>query len=42
MIGLAIAAVVAAATGLLAWAGWRWARGFDIITRSDHYERRNY
>ncbi|MDV8066380.1 hypothetical protein R4P64_07675 [Rhodococcus sp. IEGM 1366] len=42
MIVLSIAAVVVAVSGGLLWVAWRWARGFDSISNSDHYERRNY
>jgi hypothetical protein len=42
MIVLSIAAVVVTASGTLLWVSWRWARGFDTITRSDHFERRNF
>jgi len=39
---VAIACVVLSVAGSSVWALWRWARGYDSITRSDHYERRNY
>lgn len=39
---LSITAVIVGGTGVILWAAWRWARGYDSITRSDHYERRNY
>lgn len=42
MITLSIAAVIVGAAGVILWATWRWACGYDSITRSDHYERRNY
>ena len=42
MIVLSIAAVVLGGAGVILWAVCRWARGFDSITDSDHYERRNY
>jgi len=38
---LAVAAVVLGATGLLAWAGWRWATGHALIIHRDQLERRN-
>lgn len=37
----AIVVLVAGASVALL-AAWRWACGYDAITRSDHYERRNY
>ncbi len=42
MIALLIAAVVVGSAGVILWAAWRWACGYDSIVRSDHYERRNY
>ena len=39
---VAIACVVLSVAGLSVWALCRWARSYDSITRSDHYERRNY
>ena len=42
MIALSIATIVVTASGALLWVAWRWARGFDTITRSDHFERRNF
>lgn len=41
-LALAIAALGATSAGVTLWAAWRWARGYDSITRSDRYERRNY
>ncbi len=42
MIALSIASVIVGTAGVILWAACRWARGYDSITRSDHYERRNY
>ena len=42
MIALSIAAVIVGGAGVILRAAWRWARGYEAITRSDHYERRNY
>lgn len=42
MIALSIASIVVGASGALLWVAWRWARSFDSITRSDHFERRNF
>lgn len=42
MIALSIVAVIVGSTGVILWAAWRWVRGYDSITRSDRYERRNY
>ncbi|MDV6276866.1 hypothetical protein R3Q06_25555 [Rhodococcus erythropolis] len=39
---LALVAVVLGVTGLLAWAGWRWATGHALIIQRDQLERRNY
>ncbi len=42
MIAAAIVAIIVGSGGVILWAALRWARGYDSITRSDHYERRNY
>lgn len=42
MTALKAVAALVAGVGIALWAAWRWACGYDAITRSDHYERRNY
>jgi hypothetical protein len=42
MIALSIAAVVVGSAGAILLVACRWAHGFDSISDSDHYERRNY
>lgn len=42
MIVLSLAAIIVTVSGGLLWSAWRWACGYDVITRSDHYERRNF
>ncbi|MGR6579259.1 hypothetical protein ACT89R_01640 [Rhodococcus qingshengii] len=42
MIVISIASVIVAVAGGILWAAWRWARRYEVIARSDHYERRNF